>query len=101
MLGGASTQQRRPIVTYAEKLGLAFQVADDILDAVGDPAIVGKKTGKDAAAGKATFVSLLGIAAAREKLSNLEAEAIAALAPFGPRAAMLQEAARFVARRRS
>ena len=101
MLGRARSEDRRPLAVYAEKLGLAFQIADDILDAVGDPTIVGKATGKDAAAGKATFVSLLGLAGARTRLASLEAEAIAALSPFGARAALLQEAARFVARRRS
>jgi farnesyl diphosphate synthase len=97
----ASTEDRRTVVSYAERLGLAFQIADDLLDADGDAATVGKATGKDAAAGKATFVSLLGIAAARQKLARLEAEAIAALEPFGSRASMLQEAARFMSRRRS
>jgi farnesyl diphosphate synthase len=101
MLARAAPDARRPIAAFAEKLGLAFQIADDLLDAVGDPAIVGKATGKDAAAGKATFVSLLGVTSARAKLASLEAEAIAALAPFGARAAALREAARFVARRRS
>jgi len=101
MLACASAQDRRALAVYADKLGLAFQIADDILDAVGDPAVVGKATGKDAAAGKATFVSLLGLAATREKLAGLEAEAVAALQPFGARARVLQETARFVARRRS
>jgi farnesyl diphosphate synthase len=101
VLARTGAQERRALAAYAEKLGLAFQIADDILDAVGDPAIVGKATGKDAAAGKATFVSLLGLAAARERLKGLEAEAIAALHPFGARAGALKEAARFVAQRRS
>jgi farnesyl diphosphate synthase len=101
VLARTGAEERRALAAYAEKLGLAFQIADDILDAVGDPAVVGKATGKDAAAGKATFVSLLGLAAARERLKDLEAEAIAALHPFGARAAALKEAARFVARRRS
>jgi len=101
ILAGAAAEDRRRIRTFAEKLGLAFQIADDILDAVGDAATVGKATGKDAAAGKATFISLLGISLAREKLAQLEAEAIAALAPLGARAGVLKEAARFVARRRS
>jgi farnesyl diphosphate synthase len=101
ILARASAKDRRSVRTYAEKLGLAFQISDDLLDAAGDPAIVGKATGKDAAAGKATFVSLLGVLAAREKLACLEAEAIAALSAFGARAGVLQETARFVARRRS
>ena len=101
VLARAGAQERRALACYADRLGLAFQIADDILDAVGDPAIVGKATGKDAAAGKATFVSLLGLAAARERLKGLEAEAIAALRPFGARAGALKEAARFVAQRRS
>jgi farnesyl diphosphate synthase len=101
MLACAGAKERRALAAYADRLGLAFQIADDILDAVGDAAIVGKATGKDVAAGKATFVSLLGLRAAREKLAALEAEAIAALAPFGARAAVLRETAGFVARRRS
>lgn len=101
MLARADADALRMLAAYAEKLGLAFQIADDILDAVGDPAVVGKATGKDAAAGKATFVSLLGLEVARTRLSSLAAEAVAALEPFGARAAVLQEAARFVARRRS
>ena len=101
VLARAGAQERRALACYADKLGLAFQIADDILDAVGDPAIVGKATGKDAAAGKATFVSLLGLAEARERLKGLEADAIAALHPFGGRAGALKEAARFVAQRRS
>jgi farnesyl diphosphate synthase len=101
VLARTGAEERRALAAYAEKLGLAFQIADDILDAVGDPAVVGKATGKDAAAGKATFVSLLGLAAARERLKDLEAEAIAALHPFGARAGALKEAARFVAQRRS
>jgi farnesyl diphosphate synthase len=101
MLGRASAEELRILSAYADKLGLAFQVADDILDAEGDPAVVGKATRKDAAAGKATFVSLLGLEAARVRLRRLEEEAVATLAPLGGRAAVLQETARFVARRRS
>jgi farnesyl diphosphate synthase len=61
--------------------------------------MVGKRTHKDRAAGKATFVTVLGIEGARQRLRTLEAEAIAALTPFGARAEVLREAARFVSRR--
>jgi farnesyl diphosphate synthase len=101
ILGRASEDERKAVVAYAEALGLAFQVSDDLLDAEGDSAAVGKATGKDAAAGKATFVSLLGLAAAKEKLTSLEETAIQSLARFGDRAALLQDAARFMAQRKS
>jgi farnesyl diphosphate synthase len=101
ILGRADSAARQALVAYAERLGLAFQIADDLLDAVGDAAVVGKATGKDGKQGKATFISLLGIEAARARLVALEREAIAALKPFGARAAVLKEAASFVARRES
>lgn len=81
---------------YARALGLAFQIADDILDVTGDEAATGKRVGKDAGAGKATFVSLLGLEGARTRASELVDEAIAALAPFGERAETLRQLARFV-----
>jgi farnesyl diphosphate synthase len=90
-----------PLRTYATALGLAFQIADDILDVTGDPEKAGKKLGKDAAAGKATFVSLLGLDAARARATSLITEATAALAPYGTRAATLIEAAHFVVTRES
>ena len=101
ILGRANAAERAAIEKYARTLGLAFQVADDLLDAEGSAADVGKATGKDAAAGKATFVSLLGIEVARAKLKALEAEAVGALAIFGDRAAALADAARFMSARRS
>ena len=82
-------------------MGFAFQIADDLLDAEGDAATVGKAVGKDGAAGKATLVSLMGLNPARAKLAETEAAAIAALSVFGERARVLKAAARFVVTRRS
>lgn len=84
-----------PLAAYADALGLAFQIADDILDVTGDPAKAGKRLQKDAAAGKATFVSLLGLDAARQRAEALVAHAEAALSPY-PNAQTLIDAARFV-----
>ena len=84
-----------PLRRYAAALGLAFQIADDILDVTGDEAKTGKRVKKDAQAGKATFVSLLGLAGARARAAELIAEAEAALDPYGARALNLIEAARF------
>jgi farnesyl diphosphate synthase len=85
-----------PLRRYAAALGLAFQIADDILDVTGDEAKTGKRVKKDAKAGKATFVSLLGLDGARARAADLVAEAEAALDPYGARALNLIEAARFV-----
>lgn len=85
----------RPMTDYAAALGLAFQIADDILDVTGTIEAAGKRVGKDAAAGKATFVSLLGLAGARARAAALAAEAEAALSPYGPAADRLRAAARF------
>jgi farnesyl diphosphate synthase len=90
-----------PLAAYARALGLAFQIADDILDVEGDAGLAGKRLRKDAAAGKATFVSLLGLEGARTRARDLVAEAEAALAPYGARAATLIETARFVVSRRN
>ncbi|MEZ5886076.1 MAG: polyprenyl synthetase family protein [Paracoccaceae bacterium] len=98
ILAGADT---RPLERFAGALGLAFQIADDILDVAGDPEKAGKKLRKDVGAGKATFVSLLGLDGARAKARDLVAEAEAALAPYAARAENLREAARFVIQRES
>ena len=92
---------RGPLRRYAAALGLAFQIADDILDVTGDEAKTGKRVGKDAGAGKATFVSLLGLEGARARAAELVAEAEAALAGYGNGAANLIAAARFVIARDS
>jgi farnesyl diphosphate synthase len=101
ILGGADERQRMALDRFGAIIGQAFQIADDILDVEGDVATVGKATGKDAGARKATAVGILGVAKAKEKLFGLIEEAEAALAPFGPAAASLRAAARFVAARRA
>ncbi|MEP4039383.1 polyprenyl synthetase family protein [Pseudophaeobacter sp.] len=86
---------------YATALGLAFQIADDILDVEGDAEKVGKALRKDAEAGKATFVSLLGLEPAKQRARDLIDEACAALAPYGDAGETLKQAARFVIARDS
>ena len=90
-----------PLGGYARALGLAFQIADDVLDVEGDAAKAGKALRKDAAAGKATFVSLLGLEGAKARAAALVAEAEAALAPYGARAEGLRALARYVIARES
>jgi len=85
-----------PLRRYATALGLAFQIWDDVLDVTGDAALTGKAVGKDAAAGKATFVSLLGLDAAKTRARSLIDEAEAALSVYGPAAGNLIDCARFV-----
>ena len=86
----------KPMRDYATALGLAFQIADDILDVEGDATKAGKRLGKDADAGKATFVSLLGLDGAKARAAELVDQAQAALEPFGTKADTLRQAARFV-----
>jgi farnesyl diphosphate synthase len=99
ILAAATPPQRAALERYGTAVGQAFQIADDLLDLEGDPALVGKQTGKDAAAGKATMVSVMGVAAAKARLRQLVAEAEQALAPFGAAAVVLIEGAHFVADR--
>jgi farnesyl diphosphate synthase len=101
VLGKANASERAALLAYAQAFGQAFQLADDLLDAQGDAEAAGKAVAKDAARGKATLVALLGVGAAKERLGALVAEAEAALAPFGPRADLLRELARFVATRKA
>ena len=89
-----------PLRLYADKIGLAFQIADDILDVESTPEALGKATQKDRHKGKATFVDLLGLDGARSRAAALAEEAIAALARHGPVADRLRDAARFMVARR-
>jgi farnesyl diphosphate synthase len=99
ILGSATAAQRAALLRYGLAVGQAFQIADDLLDLEGDPALVGKQTGKDARAGKATIVGILGAVGAKARLSELVGEAERALAPFGAAAAVLIAGAKFVADR--
>ena len=101
ILGRADTEGRRRIRRYGEIIGLAFQLADDLLDATATPEALGKATAKDQARGKATLVALYGVQETRARLANLVAEAEGLLAPFGTAAEPLAAAARFVALRQS
>ena len=101
ILGRAKPNELAALRAYGEHLGSAFQISDDLLDAEGSTADVGKATGKDAAAGKATLVGLLGVEQARDHLDRSIAAAIAALSGFGARAESLAEAARLMGRRGS
>ena len=94
-------QNPRPLRAYATALGLAFQIADDILDVTGDAAKAGKRLQKDAAAGKATFVSLLGLDAARARAKSLVSEACDHIAPYGASAQNLIDCACFIIARES
>ena len=100
ILGSAAPHEREALDTYGRVLGEAFQIADDLLDAEGDTATTGKRTGKDDAAGKATLVSILGRDGARARLAALVEDANRALELFGPRGDILRATARFVADRK-
>jgi farnesyl diphosphate synthase len=101
ILGKAAEMPRVALAAYAHDLGLAFQIVDDLLDVEGSADEVGKATNKDAAAGKATFVSILGRERARAQASLLAQQASAHLEPFGPPAGLLRQATRFVVERRA
>jgi farnesyl diphosphate synthase len=99
ILGRASTEKRERLAKFGAALGLAFQLADDLIDATGKVAKAGKATAKDAHRGKATLVGLHGVAGARKLLDAAVADAVAIVAPFGAAGRMLAEAARFAGKR--
>jgi farnesyl diphosphate synthase len=101
ILGKAAEPPRTALSAYAHDLGLAFQIVDDLLDVEGNAAELGKTPGKDVEAGKATFVSILGLERARAQAKLLAEQAAAHLEPFGRSADLLRQAANFVVSRRS
>jgi farnesyl diphosphate synthase len=103
LIAGAPEAARAPLKRYGDALGAAFQIADDLLDAEGDAATLGKRVGKDADRNKATFVAALGLEGARARRDALVAEAVAAIDALGLelKGETLRGAARFVAARKS
>jgi farnesyl diphosphate synthase len=99
ILAGAAPEDRERLAEFGSAIGLAFQLADDLLDLTADAETMGKATGKDAAAGKATLAALHGIDWTRAQLSGLVEQAHSLLEPYGERAAMLKHAANFIAER--
>ena len=102
-LAGAdlSAGQLAALDAYAKAIGLAFQVVDDVLDATADSATLGKTAGKDAAANKPTYVSILGLAASRELAEKLRRDAHEALSPFGEKADRLRQLADLIVQRKA
>ena len=101
ILGKAPEQAYNALYGYAHDLGLAFQITDDLLDTLGNEEDLGKRAGKDADAGKATFVSILGVKRAREQADILADQAIAHLGMFDDKADLLRDVSRFVVERRN
>lgn len=101
ILAGAEEASLAPLSDYGRRIGLAFQIVDDILNVEGDPALLGKGTGSDAARGKVTFPALMGVEASRARAEELIREALASLKAFDERAAPLRAIARHILERRS
>lgn len=100
LLGGGDKLQVAAIARYGEAVGLAFQIADDILDIEGTTEEIGKDAGSDVARGKATYPAVMGLVAAREEAESMMAEALAELEIFGTEADPLREIARYIVQRR-
>jgi len=101
ILSGASTEMTASLSDYGRQIGLAFQIADDILNVEGDRVLLGKQTGSDAARRKVTFPSLLGIEASRAHAESLIKEALKSLASFDDRAAPLRLITGYILERKS
>ncbi|MCZ3376150.1 MULTISPECIES: polyprenyl synthetase family protein [Rhizobium] len=101
IIAGASAEDRKRLRIFGEKIGLAFQLADDLLDLTADAVTMGKATGKDAARGKGTLVALHGQEWAETTLARLVKEAADLLSGYGDKAGILTETARFIANRKS
>ena len=99
LLGGASEDQRRALCRYGEAAGLAFQIADDILDIVAEQSQLGKDVGSDQQRGKATYPALLGLSGARQRANELRESAFMALDLFGDSARPLREIASYIVNR--
>jgi geranylgeranyl diphosphate synthase type II len=95
-LGGASGETLRAFTRYAERIGLAFQIIDDILNVEGKAIALGKSTGTDLSRGKATYPSLLGLEESKRRATELVESAVESLKPYGPEADPLREIARFI-----
>ena len=101
LLGGADQQQLAAILRYGEAAGLAFQIADDILDIEGTTEEIGKDAGSDEARGKATYPAVMGLAAAKQEAQAMMDEAMLALEPLGAAAEPLREIARYIVERKN
>jgi geranylgeranyl diphosphate synthase type II len=101
LLGGAAGQQLAAVTRYGEAAGLAFQIADDILDIEGTTEEIGKDAGSDEARGKATYPAVMGLAAAKEEAQAMMNEALRALEIFGAEADPLREIARYIVQRKN
>ncbi len=96
VLGNASDEQKQALITYSRKIGIAFQITDDILDVEGNPALVGKTLNKDAAQGKMTFVGLYGLEKAKQIARQLIEEAKTSISVFGSKNQTLKDLADFI-----
>jgi geranylgeranyl diphosphate synthase type II len=100
LLGGGDTTQVSALTAYGQKIGLAFQISDDILDIEGDSALMGKPSGSDQAKAKVTYPGVLGLEVSRNRQRELVESAVDALASFDRRAEPLRSIARYIIERK-